>query len=230
MKRLLSMLLVLTLLSGCSSLRDSAGRIKLRYLAYGGSRNNVLYIEERGEPVPYLCFDSDYDGVLLVRKDYMDQDVMFNDIGSGGSYYPDSNLDMWLEQFVLESFPQSVENLVENVEIDVVDEDLDSVESIRRKVFVLSFSELGLHDDRSLDLGGSIEGIRDFDLVGDEWLRDSYLDDSGLAWRYSMESYGPREVHEGLKVRPCLVLPGDLDVDYLEGSDGYVLSLGEAEI
>lgn len=220
MKRILvSCFVLILLLSGC---HVPEPRILAQDIVYGVTENNVLYIPEREESVPYYCFDSDY-GVLCVRKDYVRTNVMFNDISFGGSYYLNSNLDLWLDKAVFDSFDSNVKNYVENVEIKIRSKDFFDVETIERQVFVLSLSELGIEDNRTVNLGRKIDGVRDFDLAGEQWLRDAFDSDINRAWCYSESGYGPEYTYEGLCVRPCFVINKETEVEWDSSVSGYVI-------
>lgn len=220
MKRILvSCFVLVLLLSGCHAPKP---RILARDIVYGVTDNNILCIPEREQSVPYYCFDSDY-GVLCVRKEYVRTNVMFNDISFGGSYYSNSNLDLWLDKAVFDSFDSSVENYVETVEIKIRSKDLTDIETIERQVFVLSLSELGIEDNRTVNLGHKIEGVRDFDLAGEQWLRDAFDSDIDRAWCYSESGYGPEYTYEGLCVRPCFVINKETEVEWDSSISGYVI-------
>ena len=111
-------------------------------LAYNrGNSENEVYIYENG---PYIVITDDYAGnALLLRKEALPQNYQ---ISSYDSYYPDSDLDRYLNSVFLSSLEKVKSDIVET-EIEVTAEDSigvsgEETEKISRQIFILSGHEM----------------------------------------------------------------------------------------
>ena len=114
-------------------------------LAYNrGNSENEVYIYENGSYVPYIVITDDYAGnTLLLRKEALPQNYRIN---SYDSYYPDSDLDRYLNSVFLSSLENIKSDIVET-EIEVTAKDSigisgEETEKISRQIFILSGNEM----------------------------------------------------------------------------------------
>lgn len=114
-------------------------------LAYNsGNSENEVYVYENGGYVPYIVITDDYAGnTLLLRKEALPQNYRIN---SYDSYYPDSDLDRYLNSVFLSSLEKVKSDIVET-EIEVTAEDSigvsgEETEKISRQIFILSGHEM----------------------------------------------------------------------------------------
>lgn len=256
---LILLILLLVFLAGCGKLikyqieERERPASRLEDVAYGnpGKRDCIIYIRENEQYVPYLVFPSEsYDGnLLLIRKELTDETVIYeneNVFGAEGSYYPDSNVDKYLNETFINRFTSAMQDaiLTSNVEIAALGEvnAQDSfsegrykrgTEFIPRKIFLLSAVELGIDSGiaMSAEEGRKIEGLDHFPPESNEsyWLRSAYLWDDTHAWAYSPESYGQEGIRTPLPLRPVFTLPPDLAViernDIAQDTPIYVLEV-----
>ena len=126
-----------------------------------------VYLEENGSFVPYLVLAANYGGnVLLLREHVLDDGVPFNISPHGpnrwytldfGAYYPDSNIDVFLNLEFKESLSDLVVSAIMPSNIVVTDKSawgggLGSAYAskvITRHVFLLSLRELGFMNLRT---------------------------------------------------------------------------------
>lgn len=257
------LLALLALFSGCGKLIDrqieEQNRLasKLIDLAYGnpGRRDNIIYIQENGEYVPYLVFAVDHYGgnLLIVRQNLTEETVIYEDtniFGAEGSYYPDSNVDKYLNETFITKFTSALQEAIptSNVEIAALGEVnaknpfsggryTRGIEVIQRKIFLLSAVEVGIDSGRSMAAkeGERIKALdQELDLFPapmETWLRSAYLWDDTHAWMYSMETYGEWPISDSLPLRPIFALSPNLAVEKRNGiiqdTPVYVLKIDE---
>ena len=106
----------------------------------------IIYIEEKTGFVPYIVLTNDYNGkTLLLRKEILPENRRVSDYSA---YYEESEIDNYLMGEFFDNLPIQTRCLIQDSEIEILDERClnqidDSVITIVRKVFLLSFTELG---------------------------------------------------------------------------------------
>lgn len=106
----------------------------------------IIYIEEKAGFVPYIVLTNDYNGkTLLLRKEILPENRRVSDYSA---YYEESEIDNYLMGEFFDNLPIQTRCLIQDSEIEILDERClnqidDSVITIVRKVFLLSFTELG---------------------------------------------------------------------------------------
>lgn len=107
-----------------------------------------IYLEESNNLVPFLVLTSDYNGNCLILREYLlDDDVSYNVSGEYGSYYNGSKIDSFLNDDYYFRFSEKLQQLIVNSEIEItskkaIDTHADDIETIRRKIFLLSANEI----------------------------------------------------------------------------------------
>lgn len=162
--------------------------VELEELAYDRSgKKSVVYIKESGEYVPYLVIESDYGGnVLLLRKNLLPEEMKYNysqyELEHGenprdsvlsapwsasecGSYYPESNVDKFLNTGFLKSFSPDMQEAMVLTTIEVTGKralyEFDAKSTlwhIDRKAFLLSAIELDQYSAGILGISVAKEG------------------------------------------------------------------------
>ena len=114
----------------------------------GNIYDNLVYVEENGELVPFIVAEEDYNGeVLLIRKDIL---PMPRKINKYGSYYEDSDIDKYLNDYYCKTL--AINRDISNSKIAItMDNSIGfsgtEVKYIERKVFLLSLTEIGIKND-----------------------------------------------------------------------------------
>jgi len=161
-------LLIIFLLSfgGCGQvfpLRERQTPTTIADLAYDITRDADLriFLEENGAFVPYIVLTADYGGNVLVLREYLlDEQRPFNPSPRGdglwswmdfGSYYPNSQIDDFLNTEFMNTLGESVIDAMVSSDIIVTDKSSIGVTGrtstkITRYIFLLSLRELGVPD------------------------------------------------------------------------------------
>jgi len=212
----------------------------------------TIYIKENESYEPYLVLDSKYDkGVLLLKKYLEGEDVCFNphqSQGSRGGYYPESNVDVYLSTDFLSRFTTTFQNKILDTTISVTT--IDGVgaagrkretESIQRKIFLLSATELNLKSILACVEGKPLayfKGGKNYIATnknGDAmayWLRTAYLWSDIQAWSIGITgggAVGGDLVSTTLAVRPAFCIDGSTAIKetdgIIEGKKVYTLDI-----
>lgn len=150
------------------------------------SNDYVVYISEGDELCPYLVIDDNYnDMCILLREDLLDTHMSFDE---KSSYYANSKLDSYLNNEFYHSLSPNLQKLISETNIEIVSQDSigncgNATETIKRRIFLLSCTEVGLNDNSLIVSEG--EKINFFDtakhliafqkgLPSSWWLRSSY--------------------------------------------------------
>ena len=198
----------LLLITGCA--KYMADPTTLCDMAWNVNKTNyIVMIKETVDDtvnfIPYYVCTDNYNGsALLVRSNVSDDSVIFNVLhehGAGGSYYADSSLDKYLTNDFYNRIDDNIKNYIINEKIVITTyngahsggKDGD-VETIERKIFALSATELNVSSNMSNDEGNKIAFFKSADNIkatkdngnaANYWLRSSYLWDSSQAWAIS---------------------------------------------
>lgn len=220
--------------------------MKLGDIAYGNPCHytNTVYIMENEQYTPYLVFLSDYNGnLLLIRSELTEESIIYEDtniFNTEGNYYPNSNVDRYLNEIFVTRFTSALQSTIPTSDIEVaalstINRDIyvRETEFIPRKIFLLSATELGIKNGMAAKEGSEIKGLNQFPPVEMEsyWLRTAYLWDDVHAWSYSVESAGQESISSPLPLRPVFVLSPELAVlernDIIRDTQIFVLEIDE---
>lgn len=134
---------------GCQSSRRPS-QAKIKNIAYdvAPASGYTVYIKEQGIYQPFLVLTARYHGdVLLLRQHVMKTYRETNDEKTYTSYYADSEIDQYLNGEYLRELSGIQQQIVDSKIKIVAKESLEingmKVDTIGRKVFLLSISEVG---------------------------------------------------------------------------------------
>ncbi len=204
----------------------------------------TVYLKENDTYVPYLVLTSDYnEHALLLRKELLEENHVFHEDGYGyASYYKDSAIDRFLnEEFVQLLEPEIQEAIVESEIIITAKESIgkagEETELIERKVFLLSYAELGF-----TLFGATLKEGEALSYFQNPKNRIGYKKDIATGWLlrspavhyFNMASginkeggYGGANAEKAYGVRPAFCLSDALEVelrdDIVEGETVYVI-------
>lgn len=219
--------LVLCCFSGCTYSFDKIQPNILADLVSSKADYNTLLIEENGTEVPYLVVRrNENSSVLLLRKEPFDKKIAYNVIQPGfTSYYPDSNLDRYLNEEFVTFLSEYTQSILLNNEISVTTFDTivskdgrRDTETIQRKIYVLSATEFGIKSASSSKEGSMIPGLEQYVTIKEEWLRTPNLADKNHVWVVNTEVYHIHAFIEKYYFRPAFSLPGEIPI--VESSGG----------
>lgn len=94
---------------------------------------------ENGVLTPFIKLESNYEGsgrILVVRKNIVKMDTLY---ASGNVYYSGSKQDTWLNNDYIATLDTATQNVLSNVNVSALS--LSGIESLSRKVFLLSLTE-----------------------------------------------------------------------------------------
>ena len=219
----------LLLLSACS--RQALGRT-VGELARGTEAERVVYLLEGEDYVPFVAAEADYGGnVLLVRRDLLPPQPVSR---SGSGFYPGSDIDEYLNGPYLDSLGLPPEAVVLS-EIQVTSASAlglagRETETIRRRVFLLSLTEIGIQDPVAGGQEGetadwfSSEGNRvayDGGRAAGWWLRTPHTYYRSCFYGVGPEgTIGSGNAYDENGIRPALCVPPQLPVSEKEGLAG----------
>lgn len=222
----------------------------LKDIAYKENSNIddiTVYVKENGVYVPYLAVTNDYDGhVLLLRKFLLNEAMCFSKqkAYNNNSCYSKSYIDNYLNNSFLSAFSSEMQEKILSTQIDVAvvgngdsGGDITDVETISRKIFLLSARELGIKN-RSTSMEGtplmffknqkSLIACTEDGVARPYWSRTPCLDFNiqalaiGANGRYA-DNFVSRRYH----VRPAFCLDGNLSVktsqNVIKGKSVYVI-------
>jgi len=146
-----------------TGLRQPTTIADIAYDVRNRGADHRIFLKEDGIFVPYLVLTANYSGsgnVLLLREYLLDRTVPFNHSPRGermwawqdfGAYYPDSNIDNFLNTEFINTLCNSVLATIVPSNIVVTDKSSIGVTgrtstTITRHVFLLSIRELGVRD------------------------------------------------------------------------------------
>lgn len=116
-------------------------------IAYSAEDKDVNRLLIDGDP--YLVLTDDYQGnCLLLSEHVMDEARVYNKPSDTAAYYPESMIDAYLNEEFVDALPESIQAKLVDSNIEVTTKDSlwiggDETEIVQRKVFLLSFYEVG---------------------------------------------------------------------------------------
>jgi len=201
----------------------------IQKLAYNRSRGSMyrIGIEENGELVPYLVLTDDYNGDCLLLREYLlEEEACYSpekSQGTNGGYYPNSNIDNYLDTVYFSMLSPDVQRKLIDKSISVstlegvsAGGSVRTTESIQRKTFLLSATELNIKSGMASIEGKPLSYFKKGENLvattkdGDAkayWLRSAYHWDDIQAWAIGADGgYGGNSVSVNLAVRPAFCL------------------------
>ncbi len=127
---------------------------EIQKIAYDANKRYgyTVYIQENSKYVPYLVLTKDYNNkVLLLRKYVLEEPRIYNENFIYGGYYENSSIDRFLNDEFISSFSSQLQDKIVTSEIQITDKSSLGVAgtntlTIGRKLFLLSYEELGLSE------------------------------------------------------------------------------------
>ena len=153
-KLVVFMIMTFACLCSCSTSPDLKEPRILRDLVYTEDRSEnqyTIFVEETGTYIPYLALTDQYEGqeaCLLLRKDALDQPRAFHRNNPYASYYPDSDIDYYLNHEFYLTLSEELRDVLCSSEITVTSKESlgycgKDTETIQRNIFLLSAIEAG---------------------------------------------------------------------------------------
>ncbi|MDQ2085345.1 DUF6273 domain-containing protein [Herbivorax sp. ANBcel31] len=204
------------LVMGCESVEKDSENVTISDIAYDnqvssgifskiGSGNNkieendyTVYIEENDEFVPYLVLTSDYNGnTMLLRKYVLEEERPYNE-DSQKVFYENSLVDKFLNDEYIKTLSDFIQDNIVNTKVLVTRTFINNIGNvdveaypIERKIFLISYTELGLErisvakEGKSLEYFEHKKSYSAYAYEGREeriwYLRTPYLSSSGDA-------------------------------------------------
>lgn len=145
-------------INGSNTTVDKRKPEKINDLIYSTDNDEyIVYFKEDNEYQPYLVLSGDYgENVLAVRQYLLLNEERINDYSS---YYENSEIDQYLNRKFLERFSKNMKRHIQKTAIPILDKnsvgtaDTKTV-MIDRKVFLLSFSEIGYKPNGHVGMEG----------------------------------------------------------------------------
>ena len=172
--------MLVALISGCVT-HEELGKeermtqqeegLVLRDLAFDhdGKEGYRIQIEEDGNLESYLVLTDDYNGNCLLLREYLlDEPMRYNHAKLYSAYYEDSDIDSYLSGEFLERFSESFLDQIEDSTIVITAKESlgiggEVTTTIMRKVFLLSYTELGKKLRTYLQEGERLSYFSDID-------------------------------------------------------------------
>lgn len=210
-----------------------------------------VYVREGGKYIPYLVIKTENYGentVLLMREDAYPKEMMFRDcivFGAGGSYYPGSVIDEFMENELYNMYSDGMQSIIKNVPVKIHSKKYISkftvpeyavFETINRHVFALAFSECKSHDLlKECDIEGAfIPEVLEFPIEKYVWLRSDAFggDDTCAAQIYNGKVESNRiSMYQEQYVRPVFVVSADEQIrsvnSIIKDMEVFVFSVDE---
>jgi len=234
------------LVAGCGLQKGGAGKEidTIGALSYAQSKveDPVVYLmEERGYQ-PYLVLEDYGDGkTLLLRKYVLPQTRRMSDYTA---YYEDSEMDQYLNGEFLEGLTEEVRSSILDSDIEILDKNcLNQLETkvtqIKRKVFLLSYRELGYALNGHVgEEGAALKYFKDnnhrsvfteSDQASGWWLRSADSTYDSCVYAVGPEGeIGSTNAFEENGVRPAFCIDENMEIYKKDGK--YLLKNGDADI
>ncbi|MEE1282617.1 MAG: DUF6273 domain-containing protein [Acutalibacteraceae bacterium] len=186
------------------------------------SQNCKVYIRENDEYIPYFVITNNYNNNTLLMREKPLEDKMPMNNKYKINYYPDSDLDYYLNNSFINKFSNTMKDIIVNTKIEVTAYDTlngsiskRETEFINRKIFLLSASECGIRSTMATEEGEKTENIDKFISSDRQWLRSAYLWNYDSFWVIGDEQ-GSDRAENSLSVHPVFTIPFDTEVEQSE--------------
>ena len=236
-------LLVILIFVGCHSRKEVS---KISDLAYDENKESgyTVNIQENSKHVPYLVLTNNYNGnTLLLRKETLDEAKAYSDYIS---YYKDSIIDKYLNNEFYELLGNIEKQTISESDIIITKRDVigieeynKCIEKIRRKIFLLSVTEIGYKDlSTAMKEGKPLKYFNNPEnriaykngKAISYWLRtrDTFSDSTFFAMTYNGK-LGAANAYDESDLRPAFCVDNNLKVKksegIVEGKSVYTLDL-----
>lgn len=245
-KKLCTMGVFALLVAGCGLQKGGAGKeiATIGALSYAQSKveDPVVYLKEERGYQPYLVLEDYGDGkTLLLRKYVLPQTRRVSDYTA---YYEDSEMDQYLNGEFLEGLTEEVRSSILDSDIEILDKNcLNQLETkvtqIKRKVFLLSYRELGYALNGHVgEEGAALKYFKDnshrsvfteSDQASGWWLRSADSTYDSCVYAVGPEGeIGSTNAFEENGVRPAFCIDENMEIYKKDGK--YLLKNGDADI
>ena len=219
---------------------------EIKEIAYDVNKDYgyTVYIKENLTFVPYLVLTDNYNGnVLLLRKYVLNEEKIFNPSKRYSGYYENSSIDEYLNKDFFNNFHPEVQNKIIDSKLVITAKSSVGIcgtttTDITRKVFLLSYTELGLTKYAVAAVEG--EALKYFDnatsriaycKTGDAcgwWLRSPFTTYDTLVWSVGYDSTsGEVSASYTNGVRPAFCVDGKMLIEtndeIIKGETIYIL-------
>ena len=253
MKRFRWILGAFLVIAVCASCQGGSQENKPRYadneigsLAYDvAKKENVVYLLESDEYVPYIVVTNDYNGyTLLLRKNVLDEPRRYNEYSA---YYRDSEIDRFLNDDFLLTLDRSVQEIIAPVTVDISSKNNlgrhgEDVEEYDTRIFLLSVKELNY--DVSPVVAPEGKTLAFFKVPQNRLTQNRYefpcaywTRSADTGYRSAVSTVSQDGIASSINsfddngVRPSFCVDGKLKIAYKEdaasGISGYFLTLDE---
>ncbi|MEE1125869.1 MAG: DUF6273 domain-containing protein [Acutalibacteraceae bacterium] len=200
----------------------------------GHSQHYTVYIKENEEYIPYVVVTGNYNhNTLLLREEPLDEKMQMNK-SKRVNYYPQTELDNYLNNTFIDSFSDTMQDIMNNTRVEVTTNDALNInlktrgtEFVTRKIFLLSASEWGIRVKSAVKEGEKIENIGRFMAIDNEWLRTAEIWNYDTFWTVGNKRAVYDKGQSSMAVRPAFTVPFDTEVeqrdDVIEDEAVFVL-------
>ncbi|MBO4420542.1 MAG: hypothetical protein J5783_01820 [Lachnospiraceae bacterium] len=222
-------------------------------IVHGNPRkvDSKVYVREGEEYVPYIVIKTDNYGentVLLMREEVYPKEMMFRDCniyGAGGSYYPGSVIDDFMENELFNMYSDSMKKIIKNTPIKIhtheycsklIGPEYPVFETVYRHVFSLSLSECNDYDlyiDNDIE-GAYISDVSEYPIKKYVWLRsDAYGGDDTWASQIFDGNVRSERISNSNEnyIRPVFTVASDNQIkkikNIINDIDGYIFTVDE---
>lgn len=129
MKKTLIILLTLVMLCIATACKDNdieevVNPVVIGEMA-GHSQHYRVYIKENDKYIPYVVVTSDYNhNTLLMREKPLDEKMAMNNQQNRANYYATSDLDDYLNNSFIDSFSDTMQDIINNTRIEITTNDI----------------------------------------------------------------------------------------------------------
>ncbi|MEE0060394.1 MAG: DUF6273 domain-containing protein [Acutalibacteraceae bacterium] len=239
MKKTLIILLTLVMLCIATACKDNdieevVNPVVIGEMA-GHSQHYRVYIKENDKYIPYVVVTSDYNhNTLLMREKPLDEKMAMNNQQNRANYYATSDLDDYLNNSFIDSFSDTMQDIINNTRIEITTNDILNIkkksrgtEFITRKIFLLSANEWGIKSASAVDEGKRIAKVENFMPADNEWLRTSETYSYDTFWAVGNNVYNCYGGQTEMCVRPVFTVPFDTEVEksdmVIKGKAVYII-------
>lgn len=201
----------------------------------GHSQHYRVYIKENDKYTPYFVVTSDYNhNTLLMREKPLDEKMAMNKQTNSVNYYATSDLDEYLNNSFIDTFSDTMKDIINNTRIEITTSDTLNIrkksrgtEFITRKIFLLSANEWGIKSASAIDEGQRIAKVENFMPTDNEWLRTTETYSYDTFWAVGNNVYDCYSGNQEMCVRPVFTVPFDTEVEksdmVIKGKAVYIL-------
>ena len=202
-----------------------AGAIPVASVALGGlAEGTLIKINENGTPVEFYVAKQNYEEglngagrVLCVRKD-----VQSNQVWDAGNVnaYATSDIDTWFNGTYKNTLSSAVQTMIGSTQFYYTPGNgTNTVGSLERAVFTLSFTELGGSnfaantEGSALPISNTLQAVNYQGVSAWQFTRSPYISGSNSVWVMKNGGSVSTNCNTNSGARPCFTLPSTALVD-----------------